>query len=64
MWLPTRPRLTILRTGYIPAGYSLDQADVNFGYPTLKNMTMQVLDSMVQHVQAILDLKAKGRHLF
>lgn len=52
-----------LRTGYIPAGYSLQQAE------TLRNSDPEkydneVLDSMVVHVQAILDLQKKGAICF
>ncbi len=52
-----------LRHGYIPAGYSLEDAD------TLRESNpdeydRRVLDSMVDHVQAILDLKQKGSICF
>jgi urocanate hydratase len=52
-----------LRFGYIPAGYSLEAADAlrNSDPETYDN---HVLDSMVEHVQAILDLKAKGAICF
>jgi len=52
-----------LRYGYIPAGYSLEAAD------RLRESDPQaydeaVLDSMVVHVQSILDLKKKGAVCF
>jgi len=52
-----------LRFGYIPAGYSLDEAD-RLRESDPKKYDSQVLDSMVQHVQAILDLRAKGAICF
>ncbi len=52
-----------LRQGYIPAGYSLEAADALRASDPEK-YDNAVLDSMVQHVQAILDLKAKGAVCF
>ena len=52
-----------LRFGYIPAGYSLEEADRLRGSDPEK-YDNEVLDSMVTHVQAILDLKAKGAVCF
>ncbi|MEE4294177.1 MAG: urocanate hydratase [Xanthomonadales bacterium] len=52
-----------LRFGYIPAGYSLDEAD-RLRESDPKKYDNEVLDSMVRHVQAILDLKAKGAVCF
>jgi urocanate hydratase len=52
-----------LRFGYIPAGYSLDEAaELRESDP--KKYDNEVLDSMVIHVQAILDLKKKGSICF
>jgi urocanate hydratase len=52
-----------LRNGYIPIGHSLEEADElrNSDPETYDN---RVLDSMVVHVRAILDLKAKGAICF
>jgi len=52
-----------LRSGYIPAGYSLEDADAlrESDPDTYDN---KVLDSMVVHVQAILDLQNKGSICF
>jgi len=52
-----------LRFGYIPAGYSLDEAD-RLRESDPEKYDNEVLDSMVRHVQAILDLKAKGAVCF
>ena len=52
-----------LRFGYIPAGYSLDEAD-RLRESDPEKYDNEVLDSMVVHVQAILDLKAKGSICF
>jgi len=52
-----------LRQGYIPAGYALEEAErLRHGDP--EKYDNEVLDSMVAHVQAILDLKAKGAVCF
>ena len=52
-----------LREGYIPAGYSLAQAgELRATNP--EKYDNEVLDSMVLHVQAILDLKNKGAICF
>ena len=52
-----------LRFGYIPAGYSLDDAaELREADPA--SYDNRVLDSMVVHVQAILDLKKKGSVCF
>jgi len=52
-----------LREGYIPAGYSLEQAaELRRANP--EKYDNEVLDSMVRHVQAILDLKRKGSVCF
>jgi urocanate hydratase len=52
-----------LREGYIPAGYSLAQAsELRMTNP--EKYDNEVLDSMVLHVQAILDLKKKGAICF
>ena len=52
-----------LRFGYIPAGYSLDDAaELREADPA--SYDNQVLDSMVVHVQAILDMKKKGSVCF
>jgi urocanate hydratase len=52
-----------LRLGYIPAGYSLEEAaDLRESDP--KKYDNEVLDSMVVHVQAILDLQKKGSVCF
>ncbi|MDX1461236.1 MAG: urocanate hydratase, partial [Xanthomonadales bacterium] len=52
-----------LRHGYIPAGYSLEAADA-LRQSNPEEYDNRVLDSMVDHVQAILDLKAKGAICF
>ncbi|NNE05878.1 MAG: urocanate hydratase [Xanthomonadales bacterium] len=52
-----------LREGYIPAGYSLEAAAELRGTDPGR-YDNQVLDSMVEHVQAILDLKARGAVCF
>ncbi len=52
-----------LRTGYIPAGYSLKQAD-ELRASDPEKYDNEVLDSMVVHVQAILDLQKKGAVCF
>jgi urocanate hydratase len=52
-----------LRFGYIPAGYSLEEAD-RLRESDPEKYDNEVLDSMVTHVQAILDLKAKGAVCF
>ncbi|MFC1694911.1 urocanate hydratase [Pseudomonadota bacterium] len=52
-----------LRFGYIPAGYSLEAAaELRESDPG--KYDNEVLDSMVIHVQAILDLKKKGSVCF
>jgi len=52
-----------LRFGYIPRGYSLDEAaELREADPG--KYDNKVLDSMVVHVQAILDLKKKGAVCF
>jgi urocanate hydratase len=52
-----------LRFGYIPRGYSLDEAaELREADPG--KYDNEVLDSMVVHVQAILDLKKKGAICF
>jgi urocanate hydratase len=52
-----------LRHGYIPAGYSLDEAgDLRAANP--EKYDNEVLDSMVAHVQAILDLQKQGSVCF
>jgi urocanate hydratase len=48
-----------LRCGYIPKGYSLEAADA-LREANPDKYDNAVLDSMVVHVQAILDLKARG----
>ncbi len=52
-----------LRFGYIPSGYSLEEAD-ELRESDPKKYDNEVLDSMVVHVQAILDLKKKGSVCF
>ncbi|MEO8201220.1 MAG: urocanate hydratase [Gemmatimonadota bacterium] len=52
-----------LRLGYIPAGLSLDQAAI-LRDKDPKEYETRVLDSMVVHVQAMLDLKARGAVVF
>lgn len=52
-----------LRVGYIPSGYSLTEAaDLRSQEPA--NYDEAVLDSMQVHVQAMLDLKARGAIVF
>lgn len=52
-----------LREGYIPVGYSLDEArELRQSDP--EKYDNEVLDSMVLHVQAILDLQKKGAICF
>jgi urocanate hydratase len=52
-----------LREGYIPAGYSLEAAgELRHSDPGAYDNA--VLDSMVEHVQAILDLQARGAVCF
>ncbi|NND44407.1 MAG: urocanate hydratase [Xanthomonadales bacterium] len=52
-----------LREGYIPAGHSLEAAaELRQSDPA--RYDAEVLDSMVVHVQAILDLKARGAVCF
>jgi urocanate hydratase len=52
-----------LRSGYIPAGYTLEEAgELRNADP--EKYDNQVLDSMVAHVQAILDLQKKGSICF
>ncbi len=52
-----------LREGYIPAGYSLEEA-ATLRQSNPESYDNHVLDSMVIHVQAILELKAKGAICF
>ena len=52
-----------LRFGYIPKGYSLGAADA-LRESNPEKYDNEVLDSMVDHVQAILDLKEKGAICF
>ena len=52
-----------LREGYIPAGYSLAQA-AELRRTNPEKYDNEVLDSMVRHVQAILDLQEKGSICF
>jgi len=52
-----------LREGYIPAGYSLQQA-TELRRTDPEKYDNEVLDSMVRHVQAILDLQKKGSICF
>jgi urocanate hydratase len=52
-----------LRNGYIPAGYSLEAAAA-LRESDPKTYDNRVLDSMVVHVQAILDLKNRGSVCF
>ncbi len=52
-----------LRFGYIPCGYNLGEAD-ELRESDPKKYDNEVLDSMVVHVQAILDLKKKGSVCF
>jgi urocanate hydratase len=52
-----------LRFGYIPAGYTLEEAtELRESDP--KKYDNEVLDSMVVHVQAILDLQQQGAVCF
>jgi urocanate hydratase len=52
-----------LRVGYIPAGYSLEAAaELRTADPT--GYEARVLDSMQVHVQAMLDLQARGAIAF
>ncbi|RMG40564.1 MAG: urocanate hydratase [Candidatus Dadabacteria bacterium] len=52
-----------LRLGYIPSGYTLEQAEEarNKNYEKYES---DVLDSMVQHVKAMLTLKERGAVVF
>jgi urocanate hydratase len=52
-----------LRNGYIPAGYSLEAAAA-LRESDPETYDNKVLDSMVAHVQAILDLKQRGAICF
>ena len=52
-----------LRVGYIPAGLSLDQAAV-LREKDPGSYEARVLDSMVTHVRAMLDLQARGAVTF
>jgi urocanate hydratase len=52
-----------LRCGYIPRGYSLDEAD-RLRESDPEKYDNEVLDSMVVHVQAILNLQKKGAVCF
>jgi len=52
-----------LRSGYIPAGFSLEEAEL-LRESDPEKYDNEVLDSMVVHVQAILDLKQKGSVCF
>jgi urocanate hydratase len=52
-----------LRLGYVPAGVSLSEA-ATLRERDPKGYENRVLDSMVEHVQAMLDLKAKGAVVF
>ena len=52
-----------LQLGYIPAGLSLDQASALRAKDS-KGYEARVLDSMVTHVQAMLDLRKKGAIVF
>jgi urocanate hydratase len=52
-----------LRTGYIPRGYSLEAATA-LRESDPEKYDNEVLDSMVVHVQAILDLQQKGAVCF
>jgi urocanate hydratase len=52
-----------LRVGYVPAGLSLDEAaELRDSDPTAYES--RVLDSMVTHVQAMLELRARGAVTF
>jgi urocanate hydratase len=52
-----------LREGYIPIGYSLDEAAV-LRESDPESYDNKVLDSMVVHVKAILEMKARGAICF
>jgi len=52
-----------LRLGYIPTGYSVEEAAV-FRQSDVSGYESAVLDSMQIHVQAMLDLKSKGSVTF
>jgi urocanate hydratase len=52
-----------LRVGYIPSGYSLDEA-ATLRVKDPASYDEAVLDSMQTHIQAMLDLKAKGAVVF
>ena len=52
-----------LRYGYIPAGYSLEEAD-RLRESDPEKYDNEVLDSMVVHVQSILNLQKKGAVCF
>ncbi|MGD8384231.1 MAG: urocanate hydratase, partial [Lysobacterales bacterium] len=52
-----------LREGYIPAGYSLDEA-ARLRQSDPQAYDDAVLDSMVRHVRAILELQARGAVCF
>jgi urocanate hydratase len=52
-----------LRVGYIPAGLTLPQAD-QLRETDPRGYESQVLDSMATHVQAMLDLRARGSVVF
>lgn len=52
-----------LRSGYIPSGYSLSEADT-LRESDPEKYDNEVLDSMVTHVQTILDLQKKGSVCF
>jgi len=52
-----------LREGYIPMGLDLEQA-AELRHADPEEYDKRVLDSMVVHVQAILDLKARGSICF
>ena len=52
-----------LRVGYIPAGYSLAEAAI-LREQDPASYEARVLDSMVVHVRAMLDLKSKGAVTF
>ena len=52
-----------LRYGYIPAGYSLEEAD-RLRESNPEKYDNEVLDSMVVHVQSILNLQKKGAVCF
>lgn len=52
-----------LRVGYIPSGYSLDEATI-LRTKDPASYDEAVLDSMQMHIQAMLDLKNKGAIVF